>query len=851
MRVIKIQLKETAGLIRISEPVRFSIPFPKGELITSQRLKLNRAGTVIDAQYQTLSTWPDGSIRWLQVSCLFSMNAHQEETLQLTMTEKSHTESDLMGSFTETAEHWRVQSKDLNYLLNKKNCSLIIQQQEQECQLQFELFFENGTKANFLPFPNKMRYTPGTVYSEFTLEGRWQGTAKLLNTSIILRVWHGVAILEVEACLHNPARATHKGGLWDLGDSGSVIFSAFNLALSSKNINKVVLKTTTAAKPIHIEPQQSFTLLQASSGKPNWSSKNHVNSNGKVDCAFQGYQVILDNKILTDGTQSHPEAHLSFGNLKCGVSQAEFWQNFPSSMAFNGQNFLLGLFPAVNDISYELQGGERKTQKFALNFGAGTLHWLQAPLLAKLPINQYQIAKAFPWFGPVNPTDPIRPLLKEALDGKANFFVKRDAIDEYGWRNYGDIFADHESLYLPVGQEPNISHYNNQYDAIFGFARQFALTGDQRWFQLMDELARHVTDIDIYHTEHDRVEYNNGLFWHTDHYLPAHTATHRTYSKHNQTSSVAGQTGGGPASEHCYTTGLKYHYWLTGNQNSKQAVIQLAEWMRALHGEAPGLLNQLWAIKKTELPALINMVKGNKYRLYPFTRGTGNYITALLDAFDLTLNRAYLQQCTEVIKQTISDTDDIDSRNLLNAEVAWSYTIMLAATARYLQLKSLLAEFDTDFHAVRQSFLAYCSWMRQHERLYLTAPEQLEYPNDTWLAQDIRKAMLMFQAAELCPEQTKEFTEKAQHWLKEVTSGLAQSKELHFARIQIILLQNFGPHSATETYLSTELRSRQIPNQPRSPLAAMTGRIGKKCLKGIMSCRIRHELSWLKARMKS
>lgn len=46
----------------------------------------------------------------------------------------------------------------------------------------------------------------------------------------------------------------------------------------------------------------------------------------------------------------------------------------------------------------------------------------------------------------------------------------------------------------------------------------------------MDELARHLVDIDIYHTDQDEPRFNGGLFWRTEHYTDAETATHRAYS---------------------------------------------------------------------------------------------------------------------------------------------------------------------------------------------------------------------------------------------------------------------------------------------------------------------------------
>ena len=71
----------------------------------------------------------------------------------------------------------------------------------------------------------------------------------------------------------------------------------------------------------------------------------------------------------------------------------------------------------------------------------------------------------------------------------------------------------------------------------------------------MTELASHVTDIDIYHTDRDKAAYNSGLFWHTFHYVAAGKSTHRSYPRH-----ATGVCGGGPANEHNYTAGLLLHY---------------------------------------------------------------------------------------------------------------------------------------------------------------------------------------------------------------------------------------------------------------------------------------------------
>ena len=161
------------------------------------------------------------------------------------------------------------------------------------------------------------------------------------------------------------------------------------------------------------------------------------------------------------------------------------------------------------------------------------------------------------------PTIRMQVILSEALAGEKSVFVGREAVDEYGWRNYGEVWANHEEAYYQ-GPKPIISHYNNQFDVIYGAILQMMRSGAAAWYDLFDPLARHVMDIDIYHTLCDRAAYSGGLFWHTDHYRDAATSTHRTFSRVS-----AGRDGrpygGGPASEHNYATGLLHYYYLTGD----------------------------------------------------------------------------------------------------------------------------------------------------------------------------------------------------------------------------------------------------------------------------------------------
>jgi hypothetical protein len=166
------------------------------------------------------------------------------------------------------------------------------------------------------------------------------------------------------------------------------------------------------------------------------------------------------------------------------------------------------------------------------------------------------------------------------LEGPASLFARREAIDEYGWRSYGDIDADHENAYYD-GPKPVISHYNSQFDTIWCSGRSCSspapATGAGGSCPTRSPVTSPTSTSTIYHTDEDRAAYCGGLFWMTDHYLDAATSTHRTYSRANRR--PGRPYGGGPGCEHNFTTGLLYYYYLTGDSLAREAVLSLADWV--------------------------------------------------------------------------------------------------------------------------------------------------------------------------------------------------------------------------------------------------------------------------------
>ncbi|SFR58635.1 hypothetical protein SAMN05216203_1601 [Marinobacter daqiaonensis] len=867
MEPIAIHIKEDRGLARKGEVVHFGIPVQKGQGNSSGSFVLYnpQTGMPVPCQADSIAYWQDGSPRWLRVCVVLDMEAGEQLTLHLRCHDsatsghaaispvriKSTTTAVLVNTDTFEARvelnglRWSIQQNTTNG--SCKDHEIVLTDKDgQECHARLA----GGWKVR----------QQGELSLTLGAEGCWYRAdgSLLARFECYLYFLANCDTVSVETRVHNPKRAQHSGGLWDLGDPGSVHFRSLEIEVMNPGSDRVWLRPEIHDAPVE-DSADGLTLYQDSSGGENWGSPNHNDALGESSVRFCGYQVCSGDQCVSRGKRATPVAGLTGRDGSVQASIGRFWQNFPSSLSVDANRLTLGLFPADTAGPYELQGGERKTQTAYLHYGddPDALLWTQAPLVPVIDSSHFERTGAFPWFRSGMAPGALDALIRQGLDGPWNFFAKREVIDEYGWRNFGDVFADHETHYQEPGEAPLISHYNNQYDAIYGFARQFALTGDRRWFELMDDLARHVTDIDIYHTQEDRAEYNGGLFWHTDHYLDAHTATHRTFTRHNDTSSTPGQTGGGPASEHCYTTGLLYHYYLTGAESSRDAVLQLARWMTSAHEGQGGLLEQLLALKKNELPKLRALTRGEKplAHRYPFTRGTGNYLNALLDAWLLQPEHGWLQQAEAVIRNTIHPNDNIDERDLLNVETGWSYLILLASIVRYIALKDELGEQDEPYRYALRSFLRYAEWMKAHERPFLADPDQLEFANDTWVAQDVRKAMLMFQAANLSGSDAEAYYAKGTEWLDYVCNRLEASDEARYARILIILMQNYGPQhlepatgSTTADNLNGEMDSLTL-SEPRLTWATLMARMTQRLLRGIRTFRPGREKAWLDARL--
>ncbi len=260
--------------------------------------------------------------------------------------------------------------------------------------------------------------------------------------------------------------------------------------------------------------------------------------------------------------------------------------------------------------------------------------------------------------------------------------------------------------------------------------------------------------------------------------------------------------GGGPSPEHNYADGLLLHYFLTGDPLSGDAVVDLARWVIAMDDGGQTVFRWL-ARGETGLASATN---SSEY--HGPGRGAGNSIKVLLDGHQLTREAIFLEKAEALIRRCIHPADEIHSRELLDAERRWSYTVFLHALGKYLAYKAELGHVDAMYAYARESLLAYARWMADHESPYLDHPEKLEYPNETWAAQEMWKSeVFIFAAAYSAGEERARFIERSTFFFRYAIATLAGMKTKTLTRPMVLLLS----HGYMAGYAQRHVESLDMP----------------------------------------
>ena len=783
-----LRVRESANQARQGEPIRIGVPLPRGVLREPRGCSLaDPAGRQVPAQFAAQSRWSDGSIRWLLLDACVDAAAGAEQTFTLNAASAGSQDGGLV--IDELTSHVRIDTGRAVFevplgageTLTTVSCSGTVVLDARGVRV-----YARGAGGAVVE----------TRFTDTRIEEQGPVRCSILRSGVLLRQGRELARLAVrlifcrdsaalrlECQIWNPQAAVHVGGLWDLGDAGSIRFEDLSVELQPARA-PAALEWQSAPGAWSSASPGPWALYQDSSGGPQWNSPNHIDAEGKSTVTFRGFRVLGENGAqLAAGERATPAVRLLADPVTITATVEKFWQNFPKALRWSDGVLGVGLFPRESAHGFELQGGEKKRHVVSLDFDARresrAAMALHAPLQVLLESGWVASTQAVGHGACALPAGEggYARYLDSLLEGPHAVTAKREIIDEYGWRNFGDLYADHEAV-RHQGSEPFVSHYNNQYDFVYGAALQFLSSADARWHELMLDAARHLIDIDIYHVREDKPAFSGGMFWHTDHYQPAKTCTHRTYSRRN----AQGPYGGGPSSEHNYTSGLLLYHYLSGDPEAKAAILELTDWVLRMDD---GALT-LWALFDPAPTGAATATVDPAFQKPG--RGAGNSINALMDAYALSGRREYLAKAEEFIQRCIHPRDDIGALGLLEPEFRWSYLVFLQVLAKYLDLKRQLGETDYAFHYARDALLHYATWMAQQEVPYKDVLDKVLLPTETWPAQDIRKSHVLYLAALHAPEAARaQLRSRAQFFFGRCLADLLTFPTAYLTRPQVLL----------------------------------------------------------------
>ena len=798
--VAAIAWPAAAGTAAVAMQLTFGVDLPPGAVCEAAGAAVVLPdGQRLAGQASALGRWPDGSVRWLLVDCV-------------------------VPAGTELAGPWQVEMQPLD------EAAVQLHETEQQLEVtagEWTVAFDRRSGAWQAAAAGQPRvraelpavvdakgrpHRAAAVRASATAAGPVRATVEIageyrrLRLRVVARwsVWAG-GLVEGEITLHNPRRARHRGGLWDLGDAGSALLADFTQTVTVPGGDAVRYRAEGAGPLV---PAERLEIYQDSSGGENWNSQSHVNRRGEVPLVLRGYRGVAGDRPLA-GLRPQPVVEAAGDGVAVAAQIDDFWQQFPKAIEADAGEIRLRLFPRQAADLHELQGGEQKRHRVRLRLSddaAETAADVFPPRKQPLSLSPQAVPGLPDWTsGDGEVLARLDRLLEEFLDGPRGVVANRERVDEYGWRNYGDLHADHEEQHYH-GPQPLVSHYNNQFDVLCGFLLQFFRTGDERWMELAHPLARHVIDIDIYHTAEDRPAYSGGLFWFTDHYLHAQTSSHRTYSRRNAPAS--GDYGGGPSACHNFTTGLLLYHLLTGDPQARGAVLSLADWVLAQDDGTRTIFGLV-----DDGPTGLASATSGPCDHRP-GRAAGNSINALLDGWLLTGAAKYLAHAQALIRRCVHPAQDIGSFDLLDAEKHWSYTVFLVSLDKYLRCKEAAVQVDAAYAFAEQSFLNYGRWMLAHERPYFDRADELEYPTEAWAAQELRKANALRMAARDADSAVAErMLDRGDELAERAWSDLMRFESRTTARAMAVVM--------VEGLRDAQLRQREFARSFAAPLASL------------------------------
>ena len=503
---VRLTVTEPSGVARVSWPVTSGIPLGRMALRDPASVVLiDGRGNHLPLQTEVLTRWPDGSIRWLLIDFPIELAAHESTVLKLRygkgVVTKAH-EGRFAGRcrVNETEDDVSVDTGTLRLDISKKRFRLLDRvwhdrngdgQYSDDERITasrgsgIELTTPNGNVYRAVSGPCKVTIEQrGPLRVGLRIEGDHKGpTGKMFRYILRLHAWRGQPFVRLHYTFINDN--------------------------TPKLMSKVKSLELVFAHPPGAEEHQAML------------AGNHTSASRLFQVDDQRYEV---NGRSSAG---HAAGWAYLGDQRGGIAVGvrEFWQNWPKSLEVavasepdRNSQLRVGILPAFSSelydgkpireeakLYYYLRGGV-----YSFKIGAARTHevWARftAGRLDKGRLNTFFRATEKPLLAQCDPRyvrstlaagdlAVAEPKTKKHLGYEAwvNEFLECHLKDRkqqrsFGMLNYGDWYWARNDMWG-----------NLEYDMPRCFFAQYLRSGDRRFFDRAEQAARHYIDVDVAH----------------------------------------------------------------------------------------------------------------------------------------------------------------------------------------------------------------------------------------------------------------------------------------------------------------------------------------------------------------
>ncbi|MDR0336496.1 MAG: hypothetical protein LBI18_05335, partial [Planctomycetaceae bacterium] len=448
---IKLTVVEPTKFARKKGYVTSGVPFAKGTLAGSQDVVLqNESGQPVEAQFDVMNRWEDGSVQWLVCDFVTETNP-EKPTVYFLVTEPK-------GTTGNTVKRG----------IDKRSVEFILK------SLDSEIVLADGTKL-IRHSGETVTETEGSVRTSVRCEGdyvkpdgtpffRWRVHASFFGNDFIRIRWT-------------------LGNNTETADHTAIRSAGFSIDLPKQaEIGKIGLTDSkTAAKTVKIlQDRVDHAVIDLDNKKETVKQ-------------FNGFLRVGNRGVwMRDFWQSWPKGMAYENHRACFDILPELpKENYPpENWTTLDETFMhyywfkdgCYLFKRGMEIQSEVWFvPDEKTSENVETCAA----WLAAPLFAAAEPTVYCDSGVFP---PIKPRrDGVFDAYEKAFDTSfGNLEKGRKQRDEYGWMNFGDWFG-----------ERRWNWGNNEYDLSYVCAMHFARSGNLDFLRRAEEMARHYTTVDV------------------------------------------------------------------------------------------------------------------------------------------------------------------------------------------------------------------------------------------------------------------------------------------------------------------------------------------------------------------